>query len=201
MHGLRCDPALLGWTRLLDEWVVGLTRYNRSTPSDPVCWEDRGRTLSTLADAATQVRSFAYRDTDIEPTVPLGGAMLSLELQGRPYRGATDQHWPSVPDAMAANAGEWLQVARTRANEAALEGEIAVGVVFIAPRLPAFLSPEERFEAADSFIGASRSVRCSGCAFSFPDLHELPRYRYGNEEHPGALLLLDASPGLEDFSA
>lgn len=102
MHGLRCDPALLGWTRLLDEWVVGLTRYNRSTPSDPVCWEDRGRTLSTFADAATRVRSFAYRDTDIEATVPLAGAMLSFELQGRSYRVATDQLWPSIPDAMTA---------------------------------------------------------------------------------------------------
>ena len=81
MHGLRCDPTLLGWTRLLDEWVVGRTHYNRNASTD---------------------------------------------------------------------------------------------------------------------IGASRSIRCSGCAFSFPDAHELVRYRYGNSEHPGALLFvwstLDAAP-------
>jgi hypothetical protein len=86
MHGLRCDPMLLGWTRLLDEWVVGLTRYNRDAPTEPVCWEGRGTTLLTLADAATRVRSFAYREADIEPTVPLEGATMSFELQGRAYR-------------------------------------------------------------------------------------------------------------------
>lgn len=201
MHGLRCDPALLGWTRLLDEWVVGLTRYNRSTPSDPVCWEDPGRTLSTLADAATRVRSFAYRDADIEPTLPLAGAMLSFDLQGRAYRVAVNQQWPGTPGAMTAAAAEWLEAAQVRAREAALEGEIALGVVFVAPRLKVSLSAKERFEAADTFIGASRSIRCSGCAFSFPDTHELARYRYGNEEHPGALLLVDGSPSAEDFSA
>ena len=86
MHGLRCDPMLLGWTRLLDEWVVGLTRYNRDAPAEPVCWEGRGTTLLTLADAATRVRSFAYREADIEPTVPLEDATMSFELQGRAYR-------------------------------------------------------------------------------------------------------------------
>jgi len=80
MHGLRCDPMLLGWTRLLDEWVVGLTRYNRDAPTEPVCWEERGTTLLTLADAATRVRSFAYQEADIEPTVPLEDAASDEEL-------------------------------------------------------------------------------------------------------------------------
>ena len=26
MHGLRCSESLAGWTRLLDEWIVGLPR-------------------------------------------------------------------------------------------------------------------------------------------------------------------------------
>ena len=91
---------LLGWTRLLDEWVVGLTRYNRNASTDPVCWEEQGRTLSTLADAATRVRSFAYREADIEPTVPLVDATLSFELQGRAYRVATEQRWSSTPAVM-----------------------------------------------------------------------------------------------------
>jgi hypothetical protein len=147
------------------------------------------------------VRSFAYRDADIEPTVPLSGAMLSFELQGRTYRVAVDQHWPSTPKAMTAAAAGSLEAEQARAREAAREGEIALGVVFIAPRLPASFSAKERFEAADSFIGASRSIRSRGCAFSFPDADEIARYRYGNEEHPGALLLLAASPGAGDFSA
>jgi len=198
MHGLRCDPTLLGWTRLLDEWVVGLTRYNCNASTDPVCWEDRGRTFATLADAATRARSFAYREADMEPTLPLEDATLSLELQGRKYRVAAEQHWPSTPDAMVASATGWLEEARARARDAAVDDELAAGVLFITPRLAGSCPAAARFAAADTFIGASRSIRCSGCAFSFPDVHELSRYRYGNSEHPGALLFvwstLDAAP-------
>jgi hypothetical protein len=166
---------LLGWTRLLDEWVIGLTHYNRSTAKDPVCWEERVRTSSTLADAATRVRSFAYRAADFESTLPLDDATLRFELQGRVYRVAIEQRWPSTPDEMSASAGPWLEQAQARARDAADHDE------------------GERFATADSFIGASRSIRCSGCAFSFPDVRELDRYRYGNDEHPGALLLVQPS--------
>ena len=193
MHGLRCDPTLLGWTRLLDEWVVGLTRYNRSTAKDPVCWEERDRTSSTLADAATRVRSFAYRAADIESTLPLDDTTLRFELQGRVYRVAIEQRWPSTPDEMSASAGPWLEQAQARARDAADHDEHPVGVLFITPRLPPSLPAWERFATADSFIGASRSIRCSGCAFSFPDARELDQYRYGNDEHPGALLLVQPS--------
>jgi hypothetical protein len=186
---------LLGWTRLLDEWVIGLTRYNRSTAKDPVCWEERDRTSSTLADAATRVRSFAYRAADIEPTLPLDDATLRFELQGRVYRVAIEQRWPSTPDEMSASAGPWLEQAQARARDAADHDEHPVGVLFITPRLPRSLPAGERFATADSFIGASRSIRCSGCAFSFPDARELDRYRYGNDEHPGALLLVQPSIG------
>jgi hypothetical protein len=184
---------LLGWTRLLDEWVIGLTHYNRSTAKDPVCWEERDRTSSTLADAATRVRSFAYRAADIEPTLPLDDATLRFELQGRVYRVAIEQRWPSTPDEMSASAGPWLEQAQARARDAADHDEHPVGVLFITPRLPPSLPAGERFATADSFIGASRSIRCSGCAFSFPDARELARYRYGNDEHPGALLLVQPS--------
>ena len=134
MHGLRCDPMLLGWTRLLDEWIVGLTRYNRDAPTEPVCWEGRGTTLLTLADAATRVRSFAYREADIEPTVPLEDATMRFELQGRAYRVAAEQHWPSTADAMAASASEWLERAQAHARDAASDEELAVGVLFTTPR-------------------------------------------------------------------
>lgn len=141
MHGLRCDPELLGWTRLLDEWVVGLSRTHRAGPSDPVCWEAPGPALATLADAATRVRSFAYREPEIEATLPLEDGTLRIELQGRLYRVAADQYWPS---------------------------------------------------AADCFIGLSRALQCRASAFSFPDAHEIDRYRCGNAEHPGALLLVQS---------
>lgn len=200
MHGLRCDPMLLGWTRLLDEWVVGLPRYNRRAPSDPVCWEDQGLTLSTLADAATRVRSFAYREADIEPTVPLADATLRFELQGRQYRVAVAQRWASTPQAMTESAAAWLDEAQARAHEAAIDGEVPVGVLFVTPRLPASLPADVRAHAADSFIGASRSIRCGGCGFSFPDAHERARYCYGNDEYPGALVFVQATASARDVS-
>lgn len=201
MHGLRCDPMLLGWTRLLDEWVVGLTRYNRDASAEPVCWEEQGSTLVTLADAATRVRSFAYREADIEPTVSLDDATLSFELQGRVYRVAAEQHWPSTADAMTASATDLLEGAQLRARDAADDEEFAVGVLFATPRLASGGPALARFESADTFIGASRSIRCSGCAFSFPDAQELARYRYGNDEYPGALLFVQPALGAAAVSA
>jgi hypothetical protein len=200
MHGLRCDPAFLGWTRLLDEWVVGLTRYNRDASTDPVCWEDQLLTLSTLTDAATRVRSFAYRDADIEPTVLLDDGTLNIELQGRAYRVACEQSWPSTPEGLNAAAVQSLDNALLRARGAARGDEIAVGTVFVTPRLMPTLSEGAPFESADSFIAASRRIPCRGCAFSFPGFDELDRYRYGNAEYPGALLLVVAADSASDVS-
>jgi hypothetical protein len=192
MHGLRTDPALLGFTRLLDEWVVGLPHYNCRSEADPVCWEDRRRTLRTLADAATRVRSFGYREADLESTIPLDDGTLRFELQGCVYRVAADQHWPITADAMLEAAPDGLREARARARAAAQSDELAVGVLFATPRLAAPHAARQRFEAADSFIGVSRSIRASGCAFSFPDADEIDRYRYGNDEYPGVLLFVQA---------
>jgi hypothetical protein len=193
MHGLRCDPAFLGWTRLLDEWVIGLTRYNRNASTDPVCWEDSHRTLSTLADAATRVRSFAYQEADLEPTRILDDATLCFELQGRVYRVAADQRWPDTPDGVATSAPQWLEAVTERARSAAQCEETPAGVVFVTPRLAPSLSVDGPFAAADSFIAASRAIRCRGCAFSFPDAQELDRYRYGNDVYPGAMVLVGSA--------
>ena len=76
VRGLRCEPALLGWTRLLDEWVVG--------PSPPTSNLESERRL--LADAVNRVRSFALADEQIDPTEPLRDGTLRFELQGRVYR-------------------------------------------------------------------------------------------------------------------
>lgn len=190
MHGLRCDPALLGWTRLLDEWVVGLMGSACGETAELVCWDDPGRTLGTLADAATGVRSFAYREMEIEPTRIVDDAVLRIELQGRAYCVAADQYWPGSAEIAISSAVEWLDSAQQRARRVAEGAELAVAAVFVTPRLPPATAAEARFGAADSFIAASRAIRCSGCAFSFPLHAELDRYRYGNDEHPGALLLV-----------
>jgi hypothetical protein len=44
----------------------------------------------------------------------LDDAMLSFELQGRAYRVAAEQHWPSTPAVMNTSAAEWLESALAR---------------------------------------------------------------------------------------
>ena len=87
---------------------------------------------------------------------------------------------------------ERLERAQARARDTASHEELTVGVLFITPRWVPSGPAIDRFEAANTFIGASRAIRCGGCAFSFPDAHEIDRYRYGNTEHPGALLFVEA---------
>jgi hypothetical protein len=94
---------------------------------------------------------------------------------------------------LRASAAEWLEEADANARAAAHQDEVAVGVVFVTPRMAAGVERGKRFEAGDRFIEASRTIRCSGCAFSFPDPHELDGYRYGNAELPGALLLAQSA--------
>jgi hypothetical protein len=140
-----------------------------------------------------RVRSFAYREADLEPTIPLDDGTLRFELQGCVYRVAADQHWPSTADAMLESARDRLDGAQAQARAAAQSDELGVGVLFVTPRLAAPSRARRRFEAADGFIGRSRSIRCNGCAFSFPEADELHQYHYGNAEYPGALLLVQPS--------
>lgn len=193
MHGLRCDPTLLGWTRLLDEWVVGLTYDRRDAAPDAVCWDDPAQTVSTLMDAATRVRMFAYRETDMEPMRLGPGGALRVELQGCAYCVAVDQHWPSSSEDVTSLGPSWLEAALLRARTEARDGEAAVGAVFATPRVER--SPEALVGArvAEAFIRASRAIRSSGCAYSFPLANERAKYRYGSEAHPGALLLVQAA--------
>jgi hypothetical protein len=190
MHGLRCTPSLLGWTRLLDEWVVGLVRYNRESLSDPVCWQDRARTLDTLADAATRARSFAYRESDVSPTVPGPDGMLRFELQGLPYVVACRQQWIETPAALRASGSAWLEEALQTASQAAERSDVPVGLLFVTPRLSPGLSAAERLELAEELVSQSRCLPASACAFSFPDPGETDRYRYANAEYPGGMLLV-----------
>ncbi len=201
MHGLRCSPSLLGWTRLLDEWVVGLTQYNRASPSESVCWEHEARTRATLASAATRVRSFAYHEAEIEPTEPRADGTLRFELQGCTYVVATVQRSPEAPRAMTEAADAWLAIALDRAVEAASPGELGTGVVLVTPKLAKGLTEAERHTIADEFVVASRLIPSDGCAYSFPDVGEIARYRYANSERPGALLLVRASASPQPISA
>ena len=194
MHGLRCTPALLGWTRLLDEWVVGLTRYNRGALSDAVCWQDPARTLDTLLDAVMRVRSFAYqRESDLGPTAPGPDGLLRFELQGVCYVVACRQQWPDGPAALRASAGASLDAALRAASEAASGSELPVGVLFATPRLRSGVGSAERSELAQALVAESRQLSLSGCAFSFPDAGETARYRYANAEYPGGMLLVKAA--------
>ncbi|MFW2390579.1 MAG: hypothetical protein ACN4G0_19755 [Polyangiales bacterium] len=193
MHGLRCDPTLLGWTRLLDEWVVGLTYDRRDAAPEAVCWDDPAQTVGTLVDAATRVRTFAYRETDMEPTRLSPGGVLRIELQGCAYCVAVDQHWPRSSEDAASLGAAWLEAALRRARTEARDGEAGVGAVFATPHLERSSEASVGARVAEAFIGASRAIRCSGCAFSFPLANERAKYRYGGEAHPGALLLVQAA--------
>lgn len=191
MHGLRCDPALLGWTRLLDEWVVGLTRREGETAQRLVCWDDPAQAANTVAEAASRVRSFAFRETDVEPTRLSETSVMRVELQGRAYCVALDQHWPASVEAATDSASNWLKAAQRRAGEAAAEGELAVGAVLLTPQLESGPDSKGRAQLVDGLIALSRAVRCSGCAFSFPHAGEELRYRHGAGRQPGALLLVE----------
>ena len=188
MHGLRCDPALLGWTRVLDEWVVGLMSAEPHTPSEWIDWSRPDSGIDTLARAVTRVRSFAFREESIDPTTPLEDGMLRFELQGRPYRVAFEQRWPEAADDLGARAAEGLTRVTERAVAAAGEAELPVGVLLLTPR----------FTRGPDLASKSRELRCSGCAFSFPH-KDAERYRHGSGDQPGALLLIQAgaaSPAL-----
>ena len=65
MHGLRCSPEIPGFTRLLDEWVVGLTRYAGQPEGVFASQEAFERSFT---EACTRVRAFAWGAGQLEPT-------------------------------------------------------------------------------------------------------------------------------------
>ncbi len=183
MHGLRCAPGLLGWTRLLDEWVVGLSHLETTAP----CWEDPQATVLTLADAVTRVRTFAGRSDDPTRTVPDGQGTLRFELQGVAYRVSTGQCFPATPQQFQEQAGQWLSTGAEQDDGP----DVAVQATFITPRLVAE-DQDRRFEVAADFVEVSRGLALAACAFSFPDASEIVRYHYANEIYPGVVLLVAA---------
>jgi hypothetical protein len=82
VHGLRSAANLLGWTRLLDEWIGGVL--------------DRGATANAsddLADAVKRTRAFVFGG-DLDAAAPERAAdgSLRFELRGACY----DAHVRSI---------------------------------------------------------------------------------------------------------
>ncbi|MEM7434764.1 MAG: hypothetical protein AAF436_06390 [Myxococcota bacterium] len=190
MHGLRCSPTLVGWTRLLDEWVVGLTSFNRPSDASATCWEDPVSTRATLVAAADRARSFALSSPSEDRLAFQDDGTLRVELQGCRYVVCTDQTSPIGGTGFEADALNALDRAATRAQEAAAPAEHPVGVVFVTPVMDAGLAPEKRAAAADAIIADSRRCPTSAAAYSFPSPAETDRYHYVNDEYPGALVLV-----------
>ncbi|MGB5812234.1 MAG: hypothetical protein WBG86_16980 [Polyangiales bacterium] len=187
MHGLRCAPTLLGWTRLLDEWVVGLPRYNRATPTDPTCWEDEASTRQTLADAAEAVQRFAHADSQARPVRVEPNGILRFELQGCGYVVSVRHCVPCRVEELDVVPG-LLEESRAAAENIA-QRAVAVGAVFVTPVIHRPGTTASGVPIADQFVAKSRAIPSMACAYSFPGAEESARYAYGNEHYPGALLL------------
>ena len=122
MHGLRCSPAIPGFTRLLDEWVVGLTRYathNAAVFDDPATFAD------TFAAAITRVRAFAYPAGEA-PETRWGATGVRFELQGHPYVATRDSLTVTDPSALA-------EAAETAMRRAAAAARAALDAAPVAP--------------------------------------------------------------------
>jgi hypothetical protein len=76
VHGLRCAGNLLGWTRLLDEWIGRVLDDGTRTDA-----------ASELAEAVKRTRAFVFGgDLDAAtPEIDSEGA-ICFELRGEPYR-------------------------------------------------------------------------------------------------------------------
>ena len=191
MHGLRCSPAIPGFTRLLDEWVVGLTRY---AGADDGVFEDPDRFAESFADAISRVRAFAYPAGEApETTWSEQGA--AFELQGYPYVAAREAFTAEDPDAFADAAEAAMQRAAAAAQAAlashesvtAAAGEddeapIAVGLVFVR-------IPRETAGDARAFRDMTRQLASTGAAWSFPSEVDGPDYNYTGADSLGGIVL------------
>ncbi|MEM8607463.1 MAG: hypothetical protein AAGF92_10170 [Myxococcota bacterium] len=200
MHGLICSSALLGWTRLLDEWVVGLTAFNRVSVDSPTCWEDPDKTRATLVSAVRRVTSFALTEADTDPVAIDSTGCFHFELQGQLYRVATAQLSPATGDDLARRVAKALDAAADAAGATADEGVLVVGALFVTPALEPSLGAEERARHVAEILDETRGAGSSGCAFSFPRSDEMLRYHYVNDAHPGAILTVKATTGASPIS-
>lgn len=174
MLGLRCAPGLLGWTRLLDEWVVAVADH-----TEPLV--DPGAIVSSFADAATRVRTFSGRVDHVDPTVADEQGTLRFDLQGIDYVVATEHRSFASADDMVAEVGAILDEAAARV--AGERNSTGVAAVFVRPEVR---SNEQMF------IEATRGLDLAACAFSFADSGKNSGDPYANSTSKGVLLLVSA---------
>jgi hypothetical protein len=193
MHGLKCAGAFPGWTRLCDEWLVGLGRPWREGSATP--WEDPETAVRTVADAAFRTRRFARRaDEPLAPIEADADGLLRFELQGVDYVVATDAFAPAAGpaevDGLVAEAASRLEALMPRA-EGALSGaeDHPVALLVLAPRIEA-QGDEARLAFLERAIAAFRDAEIThALAYAFPrDPQRLERC-YASPERPGAFVL------------
>lgn len=184
MHGLRCSPEIAGFTRLLDEWVVGLTRY---TAEPTGVFVDPTLFARSFTEAATRVRAFAWGAGEVQPT-RLAGDVTTFELQGYDYSVAVQRLTVSSPEQLAAEA----EPAMLAAAEAApnVPEHLRVGVVLVSVTAPEGLGDADALALAYRFRDVTRGLASTGAAWSFPSADEGPAYAYCGPERLGGILLV-----------
>ena len=184
MHGLRCSPEIAGFTRLLDEWVVGLTRYTHEAAG---VFVDPALFARSFTEAATRVRAFAWGAGEVKPT-QLEGDVTTFELQGYDYSVAVKRLTVSSPEQLAAEA----ETAMLGAAEAApdVAEHLRVGVVLVSVTAPAGASDAELLALAHGFRDVTRGLSSTGAAWSFPSADEGPAYAYCGPGFLGGILLV-----------
>jgi hypothetical protein len=164
---------------LLDEWVVGLTRY---TAEPAGVFEDPALFARSFTEAATRVRAFAWGAGEVQPTT-LADDVTTFELQGYDYSVAVRRLTVSSPEQLAAeaeacHAGRGPGGARRAGPPAGGRG---AGQRHGAPR-----SSEEAdaLGALHRYRDVTRGLASTGAAWSFPSADEGPAYAYCGAGHP-----------------
>jgi hypothetical protein len=189
MHGLKCAGGFAGWTRLCDEWLIGLDRLDRGGAATP--FDTRELALRSVADAAFRTRRFARgADEALDPVAVDAEGVLRFELQGIDYVVAADAWTPGPSEDLVAGAAACLETLLPRARQALAGAEDhPVALVVLAPDLEALASDERRV-FVDRAIAAFRDASLThALAYAFPRASDGADGRYASARHPGCFLL------------
>jgi hypothetical protein len=188
MHGLRCSPEIAGFTRLLDEWVVGLTRYTaepRGVFADPALF------ARSFAEAATRVRAFAWGAGEVQPTT-ITDDVTTFELQGYDYSVAVRRLTVASPEQLAAEAEACMVDAAQAAPS--VPDHLQVGVVLVSVASDPGATDEAQQARAHAYRDVTRGLASTGAAWSFPSADEGPGYAYCGAGQLGGILLVRRLP-------
>lgn len=191
MHGLRCSPEIPGFTRLLDEWVVGLTRYHAEPTG---VFADDSVFERSFAEAATRVRAFAWGAGEVEPTAVVDDT-ATFELQGYDFSVALRRLTVRSPAELSELAEDSMLEAAGATPDIA--EHLRVGVVLVSVALPAEaagLDARERAALAKDYRDHTRQLASTGAAWSFPGADEGPEYDYCGDGYLGGVLLARRLP-------